>query len=66
MATVEAIETQVKNLSLPQLKQFRNWFTDWDADSWDAQIEADAQAGKLDALAEEALSEYNAGKAKEI
>ena len=66
MTTVEAIETQVKHLSLPQLKQFRNWFDDWDANAWDEQIEADAQAGKLDALAEEALSEYNAGKAKEI
>jgi hypothetical protein len=66
MTTVEAIETQVKHLSLPQLKQFRNWFADWDANAWDEQIEADAQAGKLDAIAEEALSEYNAGKAKEI
>ena len=37
----------------------------FDADAWDAQIEFDA-AGKLDALAEEALAEYKAGKAKEI
>ena len=30
------------------------------------EIEADAAAGKLDALAEEALAEYRAGKATEI
>ena len=34
---------------------------DIDAAAWDAQIEADAAAGKLDALAAEALAEYNAG-----
>jgi len=29
----------------------------FDADEWDAQIEADATSGKFDALAEEALAE---------
>jgi hypothetical protein len=34
--------------------------------AWDAQIEADANAGKLDALAAEALAEYHNGTAREL
>jgi antitoxin HigA-1 len=33
------------------------------ADAWDAQIEADATAGKLDEFAAEAVAEYKSGKA---
>lgn len=34
--------------------------------TWDAQIEADSKAGKLDGLISEALADYNAGKAREL
>lgn len=35
----------------------------FDEIAWDKQIENDAQVGKLDALAAEALLEYHSGKA---
>ena len=60
------IERAVEQLSLEELAKFRQWFLEFDATAWDAQIEADAAAGKFDALAEEALAEYRAGKAREI
>jgi hypothetical protein len=60
------IERAVEQLSADELAKFRRWFLKFDAAAWDAQIEADAAAGKLDALAEEALAEYRAGKAREI
>ncbi len=66
MSTVEAIENAVENLSSEELTQFRRWFSQFDAMAWDAQIEADAAAGKLDALAAQALAEYDAGQAREI
>ena len=66
MATLEIAEQVVAQLSPADLAQFRRWFADYDGDVWDAQIEADAVAGKLDVLAEEALAEYHAGKATEI
>jgi hypothetical protein len=66
MTTIETLEEQVKALSRDDLSQFRQWFLEWDSDEWDRQIERDARAGKLDALASEALAEYNAGKAREI
>ena len=64
--SVSEIEIAITKLPAPELAQFRQWFTEFDNDAWDAQIEADAAAGKLDALAAEALEEYKAGKATEI
>jgi hypothetical protein len=66
MTVLERIEAQVQTLSAKELHEFRRWFQEWDADAWDRQIEADAQAGKLDALAAEALVEYRTGSAREI
>ncbi len=66
MSTVENIENRVEKLSLKELSEFRLWFSKYDANAWDAQIEADADAGKLYALAQEALAEYESGKAREI
>jgi hypothetical protein len=66
MTTVEYLEQQVQNLPKDQLAEFRRWFSEFDAAAWDAQIEADAVAGKFDAMAAEALAEYHAGKAQEL
>ena len=66
MSTIESLENTIRKLQPAELAEFRRWFTAFDATAWDAQIEADAAAGKLDALAAEALAEYHAGKAREI
>jgi predicted RNase H-like HicB family nuclease len=63
---VEEIERAVAQLSPDELVRFRRWFSEFDSVAWDAQIEADAAAGKFDALAEEALAEYRVGKARGI
>jgi len=64
--TLETLEKAIAELSPDELAQFREWFAEFDNDRWDAQIESDAGAGKLDDFANEALAEYHAGKAKEI
>jgi hypothetical protein len=51
------------NFPPEELAKFRQWFLGFDAAAWDAQIGADAVAGKFDALAEEALAEYRSGRA---
>lgn len=61
MTTLESIESRVRELSIYELAEFRRWFMDFDSDAWDAQIEEDAKSGKLDALVNEAIGEYNAG-----
>jgi hypothetical protein len=66
MTAVEFLERAVATLSPAELAAFRRWFAEFDAEAWDAQIEADACADKLEAFAAEALAEYKAGKAREI
>lgn len=66
MANVKSIERAVKALPPAELAEFRGWFAEFDAAVWDAQIEADAAAGKLDALAKEASDEYESGSAREL
>ena len=55
MSKVEALEKRVSALSPEELAEFRRWFAEFDAAAWDRQIERDAKAGKLDALADEAV-----------
>ena len=52
MTAVEVVEKEIEKLSLKELDKFRIWFMKYDSDAWDMQIEVDAAAGKLDALAE--------------
>ena len=66
MSKLETAEKIVSELPLEDLMEFRKWFTEFDGEVWDAKIEEDASTGKLDALAQEALAEYHAGKATEI
>lgn len=64
--TVEDIENAITQLPQNQLRRFRGWYEKFDRDSWDEQIEKDAVAGKLDALAEAAIADHKAGKSKNI
>lgn len=59
MTSIQAIEQAVQQLPTHDFAEFRRWFAQFDELAWDAQIEADANAGKLDALAAEALAEYH-------
>jgi hypothetical protein len=52
MTKVEKIEQEIRQLSDRELASFREWFSEFDAASWDRQLEADAAAGRLDAMAD--------------
>jgi len=62
MSTVEEIEDAVRRLSSGDLAAFRAWFAQLDSAAWDRQIEEDVAAGRLDALAEEALRDLHEGR----
>ncbi|MFM8552500.1 MAG: hypothetical protein ACKOCD_09400 [Nitrospiraceae bacterium] len=66
MSKVEQLEREIEKLSRTQLAKFRNWFQRHDAAEWDHQIEADAQTGRLDKLADNALAAHKAGKTKAL
>ncbi len=64
--TIHEIEQAIAELSPNDLARFRQWFEEFDANLWDQQLERDAKAGKLDKLANKAMSDFRAGKAKEL
>jgi hypothetical protein len=66
MSTVKEIESAVSKLSPDDLQSFRSWFQKFDAGAWDQQFEKDVQAGKLDALADEALNDLRSGRCKDL
>jgi len=64
--TIEDIEKAITQLPQDQLRQFRAWYEKFDADGWDKEIEKDVAAGKLDDLAQLAISDHKAGKSKTL
>jgi enoyl-CoA hydratase/carnithine racemase len=66
MTTVEAITAAIAELPPEQVAQIREWLNEQDEAEWDAQIERDERAGRLDALADRALAEYRAGRTRPL
>jgi len=64
--TVEDIEKAVAKLTARELDRFRAWFDEFDSARFDAKIERDAQAGKLDRLAGAAVEDFRKGRAREL
>lgn len=59
MSTIQEIETAIEKLSDDDVTELKAWL-------WDREIEADAATGRLDELADEALSEHRAGKTRPL
>lgn len=53
-------------LQRDDLAAFREWFAQFDAQAWDLQFEKDVAAGRLDALADEALRELKEGRCPDL
>lgn len=66
MTVISEIEVAVAKLSREELSVFRDWFQEFDADAWDKQFEDDVTAGRLDALAEEALRDFREGRCTDL
>jgi hypothetical protein len=64
--TIEDIEKAVEQLAPRELARFRAWFEAFASDRFDAAIEKDAQDGKLDGFAQEALAEHRAGRSRDL
>jgi hypothetical protein len=62
VSTIEEIEDAVRRLSSEEFAAFRAWFAGLDAAAWDRQIEEDVAAGRLDALADEAVNDLREGR----
>lgn len=65
MGNVKLIEKAIEALPPAELAEFRNWFAEFDAATWDKQIEQDALTGSLDQLATKALTDFPSDSARE-
>jgi hypothetical protein len=66
MSSIQEIEDAIRKLPAEDLAALRAWFAEFDAAAWDSQFEEDVAAGRLDALADEALSDVRAGRSTEL
>ena len=66
MNDVVKIERAVKKLSRSDLTTFREWFLGFDAEAWDRQFAEDVTAGRLDAMADEVISDLRGGRCKDL
>jgi hypothetical protein len=66
MGKVERIEKEIAQLSRSEFTQLREWILERDWAAWDAQIEKDAQGGKLNDVVSESKKDYRAGRARKL
>ncbi len=66
MGTIHEIEAAIRRLPDDDLAALRAWFAEFDADAWDRQFDRDVAAGRLDALAEEALRDAREGRCTDL
>jgi hypothetical protein len=62
--SIEDLEKAVAGLPPDQYAEFRAWFEAFEADRFDRKIERDAQTGKLDRLADQAIDDLRKSRAK--
>jgi hypothetical protein len=62
LSSLKEIENALLRLTPAELDAFRAWFAEFDAAAWDRQVEDDVSAGLLDAFADEALDDLQAGR----
>ena len=66
MSRVEEIQSAIVSLSPEEYARLRQWFADRDWEQWEQEIEKDVTYGKLDFLIEEAVTEKDQGRLREL
>ena len=64
--SVQEIEAAIEQLPPDDLAVLAVWFAEHRAAAWDAQIERDLDAGRLDSLLDAAEAEYDAGHSRPL
>ncbi|NEQ46537.1 MAG: hypothetical protein F6K00_24545 [Leptolyngbya sp. SIOISBB] len=66
MSKLEQIEAAIMALSTNEFEKLKLWFLNLDYERWEQQIEQDIEGGKLEALAQEAIAEFETGQCREL
>ena len=62
MSAIQELEAAIRRLSAEERAAFRAWYTEYDAEEWDRELEADVAAGRLDWLIAEAREDHRSGR----
>ncbi len=66
MTTVSELQDAILGLSEADYSELRRWLLDQDWDRWEREFDEDVRAGKLDALAAEALEAKARGELTDL
>ena len=66
MSKVDELKTEIEKLPREELSELVRWLSEKDWESWDKEIVADSEAGKLDFLVREALDGKTKGTLKDL
>src|SRR5688500_861941 len=66
MSAVVKIKKALRTLPITDARNIAHWLENYLGKQWDLQIDRDAKAGRLDKLANQALAEYKASKARTL
>ena len=66
MKSVSEIQAEIRKLSSADQRRLADWLEEMQADAWDAQIEEDIKAGRLDHLIAQAEVDIAAGRTKPL
>ncbi len=66
MTTVSELQDAILGLSETDYSELRRWLLDRDWERWEREFDEDVKAGKLDALASEALEAKARGELKDL
>lgn len=66
MTKLEQIERSVSELSPEEFERFSAWFEALQAERWDRELAEDAANGRLDELADSALSQFRSNRTRPL
>jgi hypothetical protein len=66
MSKIDELKADIERLPSEELAELLRWLSEKEWESWDKEIEADSQAGRLDFLVREAREEKTKGTLREI
>ncbi|MGO8731435.1 MAG: hypothetical protein ACLQVM_01425 [Terriglobia bacterium] len=66
MSKIDELKADIDRLPSEEVSELFRWLSEKEWESWDREIEADSQAGRLDFLAREAHAEKAKGTLKEM
>jgi hypothetical protein len=66
MSRVEELESQIMGLLPEEFRELRAWVAEHDAEVWDRQFDKDVRAGRLDAIADQALRDFSEYRASDL